>query len=154
MGKGIFEQNAGETVDYRLTMVGGETMTKKLRVFECTLQSFDGCISRKIRLTEMETPCGRIPIITNKEIQKFSHLSNIEIVEPHSEVVDILLGVENSDIMVVESSITGTNDSEPIAAYCPMGWYVQGGRPSDELSTANTIINFVSHSKLVTFQVI
>ncbi|XP_064629280.1 uncharacterized protein LOC135488570 [Lineus longissimus] len=89
----------------------------------------------------METPCCDAPVITNQQTQKYPHLQNVSIVEAPNETIDILLDVENSDILATEERMSSNDANDPIAARCPLGWYVQGGRISNE-SLANAVVNF------------
>ena len=130
--------------DFSLTTVGGDTKNLKLRVVECAIESLDGSFTRKVRLTEMKKPCGDIPIITNAQLQEYPHLKTVDITEASSNIIDVLLGVENGDILTPDEKIIGPEEG-PIAARCPLGWYIQGGSSQENLRI-NTALNFVQVS--------
>lgn len=128
--------------DFNLTTVGGVTRRYKLRVVECTIESLDGEFSRNVRLTEMKKPCGDAPIVTKEQLNEYSHLQDVDISEAPSTVIDVLLGVENADILLPDRRIIGPNDGDPIAARCPLGWYIQGGCEQED-SHVNASLNFI-----------
>ena len=137
----IPKSNCEHMQDYSLTTVGGDVITRKLRVVECVLESLDGTFNRNVRLAEMRKPCGDAPIITNAQIQHYPHLADIEVMEAPHTTIDVLLGVENGDILVPYEHIVGPDDDGPIASRYALGWCVQGGRGSDGV-TMNTAVNF------------
>ena len=132
--------------DFNLTTVGGDTVNDKLRVVECTLESLDGTFNREVRLTEMKRPCGDAQIVTNSQLRHYPHLEDIDIVEAHDEIIDVLLGVENGDILTSEERVVGTDFDDPVAVRCP-GWYIQGGC-STEYILANAVVNFTPVSAI------
>ena len=130
--------------DFQITTVGGNTIQQRLRVADCTIESLDGDVVRQVLLTELSKPCGNTPIITNSQIRQYSHLrnANIMIEEAPNETIDVLLGVDNTDLISPEESVSGTNTEDPIAARCPLGWYIQGGRTTNK-PMSNALLNYV-----------
>lgn len=144
--EGIVSTSKGNRMqDFSLTTVGGATMKKKLRVLECTLKSLDGSFSRDVQLTEMKTPCGDAPRITNQQIRQYPHLRDVTIDEAPNDTIDVLLGVENGDIFMSDEQLPGQSPHDPIGVKCPLGWYVQGGYDPDSNNLqGNAVIHYLN----------
>ena len=138
--------------DFNLTTVGGNTVSHKLCVVECTLESLDGTFNRDVRLTEVKRPCGDAQIVTNSQLRHYPHLEDIDIVEAHDETIDVLLGVENGDILTSEERVLGTYVDDPVAVRCPLGWYIQGGRSTEYILATNAVVNFTQVSAISDIQ--
>ena len=71
----------------------------------------------------------------------------LTVVEAPCATIDVLLGVENSDLMTPDKHVFGPKPEDPIAARCPLGWYVQGGCNTDR-PRCNALVNFTQVSAL------
>ncbi|XP_064643562.1 uncharacterized protein LOC135497661 [Lineus longissimus] len=128
--------------NFNLTTVGGNTVNCQLRVVECTIENLEGTFSRSVHLTEMKKPCGNVPILSKSQLESYPHLKSVDIVGVASDAIDVLLGVDNGDLLTPAEKISGPTENDPIAARCPLGWYVQGGSsPAGEIRT-NAVTNF------------
>ena len=133
--------------DVNLTTVGGATVNHQLRVVECTLESLDGTFNREVRLTEIKRPCGDDQIVPNSKLRHYPHIEDIDIVEGHNEIIDVLICVENGDILTSEERVLGTDHHYPVAVRCPLGWYIQGGRCAED-NRANAVVDFTQVSAI------
>ncbi|XP_072019604.1 uncharacterized protein [Amphiura filiformis] len=138
--KGIFPQTAQDIYqDHNLTLVGGTTVNRKLRLLDCHIEDIGRNWSYPLTLTEIDTPCGDIPIVHPDQLQQYSHLRDVDIEIAPSETIDVLLGVDNTHLMVWDEYILGERFDEPIAVRCPLGWFVQGGRTNSPSSLSNYV---------------
>ena len=134
--------------DFSLTVVGGTSMTKTLRVMDCVIESMDGEVKRDIRLTELKHPCGNSPVVKSEQLSKYPHLRDVNI-EEQGEVIDTLLGVDNTDLMIPHRYIRGSKPGDPIAAQCLLGWFILGNH--GPATDGDSMINYLQVSKLEEF---
>ena len=66
-------------------------------------------------------------------------MTDIEIDAAPSPVIDVLLGVDNSHLMVWEEFIRGSRSDDPVAIRCPLGWFIQGGQAANSTPFINYI---------------
>ena len=113
--------------NYEITTAGGSVIKETLRVMDCEIEDLSGTVIRKINLVEMKKPCGDVQVIRKHDLEVYPHLRDVEINEAQSPVIDILLGVNIGDLTATDERIIGKSDHEPVAARCPLGWFIQGG---------------------------
>lgn len=143
--EGIFPRNSRDTYqDYDLSLVGGSTIKRKLRLMDCILEDVDGNWSCPLTVTEINKPCGEAPMVTFKDLQEYSHLREVNIHPAPSETVDVLLGVDNTHLMVWEDYIQGRRPEDPVAVRSPLGWYIQGGRSP----SSTPLVNYLNVSAI------
>ncbi|XP_063971215.1 uncharacterized protein LOC135157940 [Lytechinus pictus] len=147
---GIFSRIDGDCYqDHDLSLVGGSIIKRKLRILECEIEDSQGNCSYPLRAIEIEKPCGDIPVITPEQLKSYDHLTGVNIDEASSPVIDLLLGVDNTHLMVWEEYIRGGSPDEPVAVRCPLGWFIQGG-PSNTAPLLN-YVNVVASGSLEEF---
>nr|XP_054775061.1 uncharacterized protein LOC129283252 [Lytechinus pictus] len=147
---GIFSRIDGDCYqDHDLSLVGGSIIKRKLRILECEIEDSQGNCSYPLRAIEIEKPCGDIPVITPEQLKSYDHLTGVNIDEASSPVIDLLLGVDNTHLMVWEEYIRGGRPDEPVAVRCPLGWFIQGG-PSNTAPLLN-YVNVVASGSLEEF---
>ncbi|KAJ8032361.1 hypothetical protein HOLleu_25872 [Holothuria leucospilota] len=125
--------------DHDLTVVGGGHVKKKLRLLDCHISDIEGNWSCPLTVIEIDNPCADAPVVLPEQFRQYDHLKDIDIQEAPSETIDVLLGVDNSHLMVWQEYILGEISDEPIAVKCPFGWFVQGGKTMSLSSHANFV---------------
>ncbi|XP_063962448.1 uncharacterized protein LOC135155912 [Lytechinus pictus] len=125
--------------DHDLSLVGGSKITRKLRLLDCYIEDIAGNWSCPLTMTEINQPCGDTPIVLPEQLRQYEHLSAIDIHAAPSETIDVLLGVDNTHLMIWEEYILGEKFDDPVAVRCPFGWFVQGGRSTSSTSLLNYI---------------
>ena len=126
--------------DHELTLVGGKTISRKLRLIDCNLEDLESKQSYRLTMTEIDKPCGDAPITQPEDLNRYDHLRGIEISTASSTTIDVLLGVDNTYLMIWEEYVRGRNSQDPIAVRCPLGWFIQGGR----FPGRNPILNYLN----------
>ncbi|XP_011670916.2 uncharacterized protein LOC100893156 [Strongylocentrotus purpuratus] len=138
---GIFPRMEGDLFqDHDLSLVGGSNIKRKLRVLDCEIEDLQRSWSYPLTATEIDKPCGNTPVIFPEHLQSYDHLTGVEIDVAPSPVIDLLLGVDNTHLMVWEQYIRGSRPDEPVVVKCPLGWFVQGGPAAN----AAPLLNYVS----------
>ena len=138
--KGIFPKtNQDVYQDHDLCLVGGNKIRRKLRMVDCVLEDVDGNWTCPLIVTEIEKPCGEAPIVRPEHLQNYDHLNTVDLQIAPSETIDVLLGVDNTHLMVWEDYIQGDKPEEPIAVKSPFGWFIQGGRATNHTSSVNYV---------------
>ena len=125
--------------DHDLTLVGGAKIHRKLRILDCSIEDMEGNWSYPVSLTEIDQPCGEAPVVQPQDLQLYDHLCGVDIKVAPSEVVDVLLGVDNTHLMIWQDHILGEKTDEPVAVRCPFGWFIQGGRSPCSTQMSNYI---------------
>lgn len=139
--EGIFEQTDRDVYqDYDLSLVGGSKITRKLRLLDCMIEDINGNWSSPLRVTEINQPCGKAPIIRSDDLQDYNHLRDLDIHEAASETIDLLIGADNTHLMIWQHCVRNDSANDPIAVKCPFGWYIQGGQQLNATSMVNYII--------------
>nr|XP_054771582.1 uncharacterized protein LOC129279496 [Lytechinus pictus] len=128
--------------DHELTLVGGKMISRKLRLIDCYLEDLESKRSYPLTMTEIDKPCGNAPIIQAEDLNQYDHLRGVEINTPASTTIDVLLGVDNTNLMIWEEYVRGHKSQDHIAVRCPLGWYIQGGR----FAGANPLLNYLNIS--------
>ncbi|XP_071799964.1 uncharacterized protein [Asterias amurensis] len=113
-------------------LVGGGKITRKLRLLECHIEDVGGTWSCPLAVTEIDQPCGDTPIILPEHLHQYNHLSEVDIPIAPSETIDVLLGVDNTHLMIWEDYILGGKSNEPVAVRSPFGWFIQAIGPIEE----------------------
>ena len=121
--------------DHDLTLVGGAKIHRKLRVLDCSIEDVEGNWSYPLSITEIDQPCGEAPVVRPEDLQLHDHLRGVDIQVAPSEVVDVLLGVDNTHLMIWQDHILGEKPDEPVAVRCPFGWFIQGGQERSPCSS-------------------
>ena len=86
--------------DHELTLVGGNKITRRLRLIDCHIEDVEGKRSYPLTLTEIDKLCGNAPIIQTDDLYQYDHLSDIEVNTAPSTTIDLLLGVDNTHLMI------------------------------------------------------
>ena len=61
-------------------------------------------------------------ILQPEELRQYNHVKYADIQEAPSETIDVLLGMDNTHLMVWEGYVLGEKPDEPIAVKCHFGW--------------------------------
>ena len=127
--EGIFPRAENDKYqDHELTLVGGNKISRRLRLIDCHVENLEGTRCYPLTVTEINKPCGDAPIIHTDDLYQYDHLTNIEVSAAPSTIIDVLVGVDNTHLMIWEEFIRGQRPDDPVAVRCPLGWYIQGGR--------------------------
>ena len=138
--EGVFPKMADDSYqDHDLILVGGSKISKKLRVLDCHIEDIEGNWSCPITATEIDKPCGDAPVIQPEQLQQYDYMNDVNVHIAHSETIDVLLGVDNTHLMVWEEYIRGERSDEPVAVRCPFGWFIQGGKSAGSTSLLNYV---------------
>ncbi|XP_072170561.1 uncharacterized protein [Diadema setosum] len=138
--EGIFSKTEKDIYqDHDLSLVGGTRIRRKLRLLDCFIEDIGGNLSHPVSVTEIDKPCGEAPVVQEEDLQQYHHLREVDIHAASSETVDMLLGVDNTHLMVWEEYILGEKPDEPVAARCPLGWFIQGGRSGGPTALLNYV---------------
>ncbi|XP_071509981.1 uncharacterized protein [Diadema antillarum] len=138
--EGIFSKTEKDIYqDHDLSLVGGTRIRRKLRLLDCFIEDIGGNLSYPVSVTEIDKPCGEAPVVQAEDLQQYPHLREVDIHAASSETVDMLLGVDNTHLMVWEEYILGEKPDEPVAARCPLGWFIQGGRSGGPTALLNYV---------------
>ncbi|XP_071950886.1 uncharacterized protein [Antedon mediterranea] len=124
-----------------LSLVGGKKITKKLRLLNCYIEDVNGTWSCPLTVTEIDEPCGDAPIVYKEQLKQYSHLNEIDLQVAPYPTIDVLLGVDNTHLMIWEEYLRGECINEPVAVKCPFGWFIQGGQ-----LTTSALFNYVNVS--------
>ena len=150
--EGIIPTSCNDTFqNFEITTAGGGVMQRKLRLLDCEIEDFNGTVNRKVSLVEMEKPCGDVPVIRKDDLLDYPYLRDVEINEAQSGVIDILLGVDSGNLINADERITGDSDFDPVAARCPLGWYIQGGSGTNQVKPTVNILSVAPSSELEQF---
>eukprot|EP00057_Strongylocentrotus_purpuratus_P005403 XP_003730892.1 PREDICTED: uncharacterized protein LOC100888831 [Strongylocentrotus purpuratus] len=125
--------------DHELTLVGGHTMSRRLRLIDCHIEDLEGKRTYPLTMIEIDKPCGNAPIIQADDLCQYDHLSDIEVSTAPSITIDVLLGVDNTHLMIWEEFIRGQRSDDPVAVRCPLGWFIQGGHSSSTSRLSNYV---------------
>ncbi|XP_071948926.1 uncharacterized protein [Antedon mediterranea] len=124
-----------------LSLVGGKKITKKLRLLNCYIADVNGTWSCPLTVTEIDEPCGDAPVVYKEQLKQYSHLNEIDLQVAPYPTIDVLLGVDNTHLMIWEEYLRGECINEPVAVKCPFGWFIQGGQ-----LTTSALFNYVNVS--------
>ena len=143
--EGIFPRTDQDVYqNHDLSLVGGGKITRKLRLLECHIEDVGGTWSCPLTVTEIDQPCGDTLIILPEHLHQYNHLSEVDIPIASSETIDVLLGVDNTHLMIWEDYILGGKSNEPVAVRSPFGWFIQGGRSA----SSTCLLNYVNVSAI------
>ncbi|XP_038063017.1 uncharacterized protein LOC119733704 [Patiria miniata] len=141
----------------RVNLPAMSRFVQTLQIFETHAEAIglSGELNSKIMLSQIKQklpeehriayePCGDAPVILPDQLRQYEHLSQVHIHVAPSQTIDLLLGVDNTHLMIWEDYICGEKFDEPVAVRCPLGWFIQGGRST----SSATLVNYVNVSAI------
>ena len=84
-------------------------------------------------------------IVTKEDLKDCSHLDGVEIVELDSSHVDLLIGADHMQCLLVSETKVG-KEGQPLGIHTGLGWALAGNIGSGKCSTASVYFTSLGHS--------